>query len=71
MVTKLRLARVKTDLTLRQFSRQHGFSEIVLCRIERGQSYVPPAWREKLAEALDREPDQLWDPVTGWPRLTK
>ena len=52
MVTALRIARIKTGLSLRAFARNLGIPETTLCKIERGTHYVPPAWRSKLAEAV-------------------
>lgn len=69
MVTVLRLLRVKTGDTLRGFARRHGFNEILLTRIELGQSYVPPALRVPLATALGVEIQMILDPTTGWPVL--
>lgn len=71
MVTKLRLLRLQADMTLREFAKELGLSETLLVRVERGHSYVPPAWRAKLAGALGRRPEELWDPVTGWPKLVR
>ncbi|TDA64500.1 MAG: XRE family transcriptional regulator [Clostridia bacterium] len=69
MITALRLARMKTGKTLRSFANENHFSEVMLSRIERGQAYVPPNWREKLAQALGVRVEDICDPVTGWPRL--
>lgn len=71
MVTVLRLRRVKTGKTLRQVARELGISEIGLCRIERGQAYVPPKWRRPLAEVLGVEPEEILDPKTGWPKFVE
>jgi transcriptional regulator with XRE-family HTH domain len=67
MITVLRLARVRTGLTLRAFARRHGLSEVTLCRIERGVQYIPPGWRAKLAEALGLSIEAICD-ERGWPR---
>ncbi|HHY39480.1 MAG TPA: helix-turn-helix transcriptional regulator [Clostridia bacterium] len=69
MVTALRLRRVRTGKTLRQFAREIGINEGTLIRIERGQCYVPKKWREPLAQALGVDPEEVLDPQTGWPRL--
>lgn len=69
MVTEIRLLRVKTGSTIRAFAREHGFSEGMLIRVERGQAYVPPNWRSRLAQALGVRVEDICDPATGWPRL--
>jgi transcriptional regulator with XRE-family HTH domain len=68
MVTKLRIARIKTGLSLRQFARNNGLSETTLSRIERGTQYVPPKWRLALAAALDLAVIEICDD-RGWPSL--
>jgi DNA-binding XRE family transcriptional regulator len=52
MITALRIARIRTGMSLRDFARKVGIPETTLCKIEKGTHYVPPAWRPKLAEAL-------------------
>jgi transcriptional regulator with XRE-family HTH domain len=42
MFTALRLARLKTGITLRSFARLHRLDEATLSRVERGIQYVPP-----------------------------
>lgn len=69
MVTALRLYRVKTGKTLRQVARELGIPEVGLCRCERGQAYIPPAWRERLAKALGVQVEDICDSETGWPVL--
>ncbi|SHF60757.1 Helix-turn-helix domain-containing protein [Desulfofundulus australicus DSM 11792] len=71
MLTCLRVLRMRTGKTLRAFAKEYGFNETVLTRIERGQYYVPPAWREPLANALGCEVKDICDPKTGWPKLVK
>lgn len=71
MVTVVRLLRVQTDNTLRAFAKRHGFNEVLLTRIELGQSYVPPALRARLAAALGVEQQTILDPNTGWPILVE
>jgi hypothetical protein len=61
---------VKTGLSLRAFAKTFGFSEVILCRIEKGVQYVPPAWRARLAEALNLSIDEICD-EHGWPRIFK
>jgi len=68
MITVLRLQRVRTGKTLRQFARENDLSEVVLCRIERGKQYISPAAREVLANALGMPVDQICD-EHGWPRF--
>jgi transcriptional regulator with XRE-family HTH domain len=69
LVTILRLLRVQTGETLRAFAKHHGFNEVLLTRIELGQSYVPPAIRVRLATSLGVAPEMILDPKTGWPAL--
>lgn len=69
IVTALRVYRVKTGKTLRQTARELGISEMSLCRIERGQAYVPPGWRQKLADFFGVPVSEICDPATGWPTL--
>lgn len=68
-VTNLRVLRVKTGRSIREFAKILGMPENVLNRIERGQLYVPPKWRRPLAEALGVPEEEICDPRTGWPRL--
>ena len=68
LATKLRVARVATGLTMKEFAKKHGLNADRLCRIERGQMYVPPAWRPILSEVLDIRQDELIDD-RGIPRL--
>ena len=70
MITALRLARTKTGKTMRHFAREHGFAETALCRIERGQAYIPEKWRQRLASSLQIGIDELCD-ERGWPRFIK
>lgn len=67
MITKARLERLKMGLTMREFARQVGIHEDQLGRVERGQAYIPPAWRNKLAKALDVSEDALCS-ADGWPK---
>lgn len=69
MVTALRLHRVKTGKTLRQMARELGIPEVGLCRVERGQAYIPPAWRQKLADFFGVPVSEICDEETGWPVL--
>ncbi len=69
MVTVLRVYRVKTGKTLRQVARELGIPEVGLCRVERGQAYIPPAWREKLADFLAVPVSEICEEATGWPVL--
>ncbi|MCG0276604.1 MAG: helix-turn-helix domain-containing protein [Thermosediminibacteraceae bacterium] len=69
MVTALRVYRVKTGKTLRQTAQELGISEIQLCRIERGQSYIPPHLRQKLANFFGVPISEICDEATGWPIL--
>ena len=69
-VTVLRVARVRTGLSLRAFAQQHDLSEVTLCNVERGKYYIPPAWREKLAKVLGISINELCD-ENGWPRLER
>lgn len=68
MVTVLRIERVRTGLTLREFARRHSLCESTLCRIERGIQRVPPAWRCSLSDALGVTPEAICDD-RGWPKL--
>jgi transcriptional regulator with XRE-family HTH domain len=70
MVTKVRITRIKTGLSLRAFAKTYGLSEVTLCRIEKGNQYIPPVWRDRLAKALNSSIDELCD-EHGWPRLIK
>jgi len=67
----LRICRLKKGKTLRQVARELGVSEVGLCRIEKGQAYIPPAWRKKLINYYDVSPIEIFDPETGWPVLIK
>lgn len=69
MVTNMRLLRVAKGLTLRQAAKGLGMHESWYCRIERGQAYVPPHLREKLAGFYGVPVNEICDPVTGWPVL--
>lgn len=69
MVTALRVYRVKTGKTLRQTAQELGISEIQLCRIERGQSYIPPHLRQRLADFFGVSISEICDETTGWPIL--
>lgn len=69
MGTALRLYRVKTGKTLRQVARELGIPEAGLCRVERGQAYVPPPWQQKLADFFGVPVSEICDPTTGWPLL--
>ncbi|WP_041537640.1 helix-turn-helix domain-containing protein [Carboxydothermus hydrogenoformans] len=69
MVTALRVLRVKTGKTLRQIANELRISEIQLCRIERGQSYIPPHLRQKLADFFSVSVSEICDEATGWPIL--
>lgn len=53
MLTALRLARLKTNITLRSFARLHRLDKPTLSRVIRGIQYVPPHWRQRLAIALE------------------
>lgn len=59
MVTALRIARIKTGLSLRAFAKNVGIPETTLCKIERGTHYVPPGWRPKLAEAVGLRVEEI------------
>lgn len=69
MVTNLRLLRVKTGRTLRQVARELQIPEVGLSRVEKARAYIPPAWRERLAQALGVRVEDICDPATGWPKL--
>jgi ribosome-binding protein aMBF1 (putative translation factor) len=71
MVTVIRLARVKAGLSLRDFARKHKFPESAFCRVERGQAYVPPNWRKRLAKALGLSIEEICDLTTGWPKIIR
>lgn len=68
MVTRLRVLRVGTGLNLKQFAESCDLNSARLCRVERAVEYVPPTWRQKLAEALGVEVEEICD-SNGWPRL--
>lgn len=71
MVTRLKVLRAKTGLTLRQTAKEIGIHETFLCRIERGQSYLPPNLRERLAAFYGVKVETICNPQTGWPVLVK
>ena len=66
MVTKLRLARVKNGINVRDFARRLNLSESLLSKMETGKHYVPKKWRNILAEALDLSVENICD-EKGWP----
>ncbi|MCG0277779.1 MAG: helix-turn-helix domain-containing protein [Thermanaeromonas sp.] len=69
MVTNLRLLRVRKGLTVRKVAAQLGVNETWYCRMERGQNYIPPHYRQKLAEFFGVPVSEICDPTTGWPVL--
>ena len=69
VVTNLRLLRVRKGLTLRDVSRELGIHDTWLCRIERGQNYIPYHWRHVLADFFGVPVSEICDPETGWPIL--
>jgi transcriptional regulator with XRE-family HTH domain len=66
MVTVLRIARVKTGMSLRAFAKALEMPESTLCKIERGVQYVPPLWRDKLAAAVGLAVQEICD-LDGMP----
>jgi hypothetical protein len=71
MITAIRLARVKTGSSLRDFAKKNRFPESAYCRVERGQAYVPPNWRKRLAKALGLSIEEICDLATGWPKILR
>ena len=69
MVTNLRLLRVHKGLTIRKVATQLGFNESWYCRMERGQNYIPPHYRQKLADFFGVPISEICDEITGWPIL--
>lgn len=69
MVTNLRLLRVRKGLTLKETAAQINLNETWYCRMERGQSYIPPHLRQKLADYFNVPVSEICDEVTGWPIL--
>ncbi|MGB9813474.1 MAG: helix-turn-helix domain-containing protein [Thermovenabulum sp.] len=69
MVTALRILRVKRDLTIKELSQKVGVNTTWYCRMERGQSYIPPHLRQKLADFFGVQISEICDPKTGWPIL--
>lgn len=69
MVTNLRILRVCKGLTVRKVAGQLGVNETWYCRMERGQNYIPPHYRQKLAEFFGVPVSEICDEVTGWPIL--
>ncbi len=69
MVTNLRLLRVRKGLTVRKVAAQLGVNETWYCRMERGQNYIPPHYRQKLAEFFGVPVSEICDKATGWPVL--
>ena len=68
MLTVLRLERLKKGKQLREVAREIGIPEVSLSRIENGQGYVPPAYRERLANYYGLAPYELWNEF-GWPLI--
>ncbi len=68
MLTVLKFERLKRGKQLREVAREIGMPEVSLCRVENGQGYVPPAYRERLAEFYGLAPDELWNEY-GWPLI--
>jgi len=68
MLTVLRLERLKKGKQLREVAREIGIPEVSLSRIENGQGYVPPAYRERLATYYGLPPGELWNEY-GWPLI--
>jgi len=69
MVTNLRLLRVRKGLTLKDMAAQIGLNETWYCRMERGQNYIPPHLRQRLADFFGVPISEICDEVTGWPVL--
>ena len=69
MVTNLRLLRVRKGLTVRKVATLLGFNESWLNRMERGQNYIPPHLRKKLADFFGVPISEICDEATGWPIL--
>ena len=69
MVTNLRLLRVRKGLTLKETAVQINLNETWYCRMERGQNYIPPHYRQKLADFFGVPVSEICDEVTGWPVL--
>jgi len=70
MVTVIRIARIKTGMSLRDFAKVNGLSEVTLCKVERGKGYIPPSWRNILSEALNLPVEAICD-EKGWPLLDR
>jgi len=68
VVTALRVYRVATGDTIKEFARKHGLSEVMLSRMERGHYYIPSTWRQRLADSLGVRVEDICDPQTGWPK---
>ena len=68
--TKLRVARVTTGLTIKEFAKRHGLNTDRLYRVERGQMYAPLTWRPILAQALGIAQDDLFD-SRGFPKIVE
>ncbi|KXG76615.1 hypothetical protein AN618_15080 [Fervidicola ferrireducens] len=69
MVSNLRLLRTRKGLTIREVSKMLGIPETELCRIEKGQAYIPPKWRPKIADFFGVPISEICDITTGWPVL--
>jgi len=69
MVTNLRVLRVTRGLSIRELSQELEVHETWLCRIERGQNYIPPHLRQKLADFFGVPVSEICDELTGWPIL--
>lgn len=69
MVTNMRVLRVKRGLTIRKLAKELGIHECWLNRMERGQNYIPPHLRQKLADFFGVPISEICDEVTGWPVL--
>lgn len=67
-VTRLRVFRVQSGLSIKDFANKHGLSAQMLNRMELGQAYIPPHWRERLADALGVSVSDICDPQSGWPK---
>lgn len=60
---KITQIRENEGITQAELSRLSGVSRPDLCRLEAGKIYPYPGWKQKLAEALDTDPDTLFQEV--------
>jgi len=68
LVTRLKVLRVQKGLKVKEVAQALGIHPNLLSRIECGQSWIPPKYREKLADFYNTSVAEICNEV-GWPTL--